>query len=131
MSQPSPKYSITKRVEFAASHRLLKLSADHQCSRLHGHNYVVEVTASSYQLDDTGFVLDFGVISKLIKTKFDHQDLNERMRENPTAENLAMCIGKMVFKHIFDIGEEGTVWVDKVTVWETSTCSATIEFPIS
>lgn len=34
-------FRITKEYHFSASHRLAHLPDDHQCARLHGHNYVV------------------------------------------------------------------------------------------
>ncbi|HBU96439.1 6-pyruvoyl trahydropterin synthase family protein, partial [Thalassospira lucentensis] len=36
-------FTITKQFAFSASHQLAGLDADHPCSRLHGHNYIVEV----------------------------------------------------------------------------------------
>ncbi|HMF31713.1 MAG TPA: 6-carboxytetrahydropterin synthase [Candidatus Lokiarchaeia archaeon] len=42
---------------FSATHFLL-LEATHKCSRLHGHNYKVNVTVQG-PLDDNYFVLDF------------------------------------------------------------------------
>ena len=40
-------YRISKEFHFSASHQLIGLPEDHQCARLHGHNYivVVELTA--------------------------------------------------------------------------------------
>lgn len=36
-------FRITKEFHFSASHQLTGLPEDHQCARLHGHNYIVEV----------------------------------------------------------------------------------------
>lgn len=43
-------FRITKEFHFSASHQLCRLPVDHQCARLHGHNYivVVELAAASY-----------------------------------------------------------------------------------
>ncbi len=60
-------FSITKQLKnFSAAHRLVK---DYQgkCQHLHGHNYAIEVTLSSQQLNQYDFVIDFD----LIKTHFD------------------------------------------------------------
>lgn len=85
-------YTISKEFAFSASHRLSGLPDDHQCARLHGHNYVVKVQLASNDLDTTGFVLDYGALApvkELIDRKLDHRHLNFVMAGNPTAENLA------------------------------------------
>ena len=40
-------YTIAKQFTFSASHQLDHLPEDHQCARLHGHNYVVEIVLSA------------------------------------------------------------------------------------
>jgi len=86
---------ITKKFEFSASHQLNGLQRDHQCSRLHGHNYVVELelSASLDELTDTGFVRDYGdlaIFKTWMDTTCDHRHLNDVLKANPTAENLAV-----------------------------------------
>jgi 6-pyruvoyltetrahydropterin/6-carboxytetrahydropterin synthase len=79
-SQGTPVYTIAKRFSFSASHKIDGLPAEHPCSRLHGHNYEVEVILQSSILDATGFVCDFRELSALrdfIDTTFDHKHLNE------------------------------------------------------
>jgi 6-pyruvoyltetrahydropterin/6-carboxytetrahydropterin synthase len=86
------RYTITKDFAFSASHQLAGLPADHQCARLHGHNYVVRVELSSDVLDETGFVLDYGklgFVKDLADQLLDHRHLNDQFKFNPTAENLA------------------------------------------
>lgn len=88
-------YRIAKSLEFSASHVLDGLPEGHQCGRLHGHNYVVEVELASDTLTDEGFVLDYGALDDLfahIKDRFDHRHLNDHLLGNPTAENLARVI---------------------------------------
>ncbi|HUM68046.1 MAG TPA: 6-carboxytetrahydropterin synthase, partial [Chloroflexota bacterium] len=36
-------YTISKQFHFSASHQLNGLPLEHQCARLHGHNYEVEL----------------------------------------------------------------------------------------
>lgn len=36
-------FRIRKEFHFSASHQLTHLPPDHQCARLHGHNYIVVV----------------------------------------------------------------------------------------
>ncbi|MCX4728873.1 6-pyruvoyl trahydropterin synthase family protein [Streptomyces sp. NPDC090052] len=88
---------ITKRFEFSASHQLSGLAEGHQCSRLHGHNYVVELELSAKKADltPTGFVRDYGDLAAFkqwIDKTVDHRHLNDIVKGNPTAEQLAMWL---------------------------------------
>lgn len=91
-------YRITKEFAFSASHQLIGLPEDHQCARLHGHNYAVVVELASLTLNAHGFVRDYGELAPLkawIDDTFDHRHLNEVLADDMvTAEKLA--------KHIFD-----------------------------
>ena len=90
-------YKIWKEFKFSASHILTGLPADHQCARLHGHNYLIEVELSSETLDETGFIVDFGELKPIkewLDETFDHRHINDTVNYNPTAENMA--------RHIFD-----------------------------
>ena len=44
-------YRITKEFHFSASHQLAHLPHDHQCARMHGHNYIVEVELAAFDLN--------------------------------------------------------------------------------
>lgn len=83
--------TISKEFAFSAAHRLTGLDADHPCARLHGHNYTVRVSIAG-MTDDVGMVLDYGRLKPfgdIIDQQLDHRSLNDVMRANPTAENLA------------------------------------------
>ncbi len=85
-------YRISKEFHFSASHQLAHLPADHQCARLHGHNYVVVVELASDQLNSDGFVRDYHELSFLkayIDEVFDHRHLNDVLSVPSTAENMA------------------------------------------
>jgi 6-pyruvoyltetrahydropterin/6-carboxytetrahydropterin synthase len=84
-------YSIAKSFPFAASHQLEGLPADHKCTRLHGHNYEVDVEVSG-ETDGSGFLLDYGLLAPFadwLLAEVDHRHLNDLLEVNPTAENLA------------------------------------------
>ena len=88
---------ITKRFEFSASHQLFGLTEGHQCARLHGHNYMVELelSADRTELTPTGFVRDYGdlaVFKSWLDSTLDHRHLNDVIDSNPTAENLAIWL---------------------------------------
>lgn len=90
-------YTITKQFHFSASHQLDKLPSDHKCARLHGHNYIVEVELQSNELDQVGFVIDYGELSafkQYIEWEIDHRHLNDLFSFHTSAENLA--------KHFYD-----------------------------
>jgi 6-pyruvoyltetrahydropterin/6-carboxytetrahydropterin synthase len=99
-------YRIVKTFgPYAASHRLTGVPAGHQCGRLHGHNYVIEIELESESVDGTGFVVDYGELrafDEYARARMDHRDLNEQFRFNPTAENLA--------RHFFE-------WIAGTQVW--------------
>lgn len=85
-------YTVKKKFTFCASHSLRNLPVGHPCTRLHGHNYEVEMEFKSQELNQTGFVLDYRemeVIKNHLDSRYDHQDLNTVMDWNPTAENIA------------------------------------------
>lgn len=90
-------YRIAKEFHFSASHQLAHLPADHQCARLHGHNYVVTVELAAERLNGDGFIRDYHELAALkqhIDEHFDHRHLNEVLDRPSTAENLA--------RHFFD-----------------------------
>ncbi len=85
-------FRITKEFHFSASHRLEHLPEDHQCHRLHGHNYIVVVELAAKELNADGFVRDYHELKPLkthIDDDFDHRHLNDVMDIHPTAENMA------------------------------------------
>jgi len=115
------KARVAKSYNFSASHQLSgpAFGDCHPCSRLHGHNYVVEVEVRGDINPEKGIVLDFhyidGVIKPLIE-KLDHQHLNDILDEIPTAENLAKWIMENAPVKIFY----------SVKVWETPKCWAQV-----
>ena len=110
---------ITKVFSFEAAHQL----PWHQgkCRNLHGHTYRLEVTIAG-PINEDGVVADFSdigaVVKRTIVDKYDHQFLNDHF-DNPTAELLALSFFKLL--------EAEDLAVRRVTLWETPTCSATIE----
>jgi 6-pyruvoyltetrahydropterin/6-carboxytetrahydropterin synthase len=87
---------IFKEFTFEAAHRLPNVPPDHKCSRLHGHSFQVAVHLSGQVDDHSGWVCDFGDISRAMAPLLevlDHYYLNEiDGLENPTSEVLARWV---------------------------------------
>ena len=111
--------------DFASAHSLRNYPGD--CSRLHGHNWGVEVMVYSNKLDEKGIAIDFREIKKQTKVvvkRLDHQYLNEIKPFNvlnPTAENIA----KYFFDEVGSLINNQDVKVKEVTIWETPRASVT------
>jgi 6-pyruvoyltetrahydropterin/6-carboxytetrahydropterin synthase len=87
---------IFREFAFEAAHYLPRVPPGHQCSRLHGHSYVVEVHVTGPVDPEAGWVLDFGDIKAAFAPflgQLDHHCLNEVPGlDNPTSENLAVWV---------------------------------------
>ena len=81
-------YTVIKRMEVSAAHSL-KLSYRSKCENLHGHNWIITVYCRSARLNSEGMVVDFTRIKEVVTEKLAHQNLNEVLPFNPTAENIA------------------------------------------
>ena len=84
-------YYISKRLVISASHHL-ELSYPSKCCHLHGHNWIITVFCKAQSLNKNGMIIDFKQIKELIHKRLDHQNLNEVLDFNPTAENIAKWI---------------------------------------
>ena len=107
-------YTIAKEFHFSASHQLNGLPAEHQCARLHGHNYIVHLILQSETLNEHGFVVDYLALKpfkEFIDNTLDHRHLNEVLDFATTAENLA--------KYLYDWAKQRWPEVTAVRVSET------------
>jgi 6-pyruvoyltetrahydropterin/6-carboxytetrahydropterin synthase len=85
-------YRISKEFHFSASHQLAHLDYDSPCKNLHGHNYRVELVLERSELNEDGFVRDYGELEpfrSFIDEKLDHRHLNDVMDGVTSAENIA------------------------------------------
>ena len=115
----SGRFKMKIVTDFAAAHLLRGYPGP--CSRLHGHNWKIEVEISATRLDEIGMGMDFRDIKTATKNvidQMDHRHLNELPpfdEINPTAENIAAHIYKQLVEKVND----DRVSVHTVTVWET------------
>lgn len=96
---------ISKEFKMCCSHVLPRHPG--KCSRLHGHNYKVVVGLGGVVNGETGFVLDYGELSAILRPiveRFDHQHLNLFIKY-PSAENLATYIGWWLLKKLAGLGK--------------------------
>jgi len=111
--------------DFASAHTLRDYPG--ACSRMHGHNWKVEVEVCGTELDEMGMLVDFKKIKKCTKKiteRLDHYYINDIAPFtdiNPTAENLA----KYFFEELQSLITTGTTTVNQVTLWETERACAT------
>jgi 6-pyruvoyltetrahydropterin/6-carboxytetrahydropterin synthase len=143
----SPRFSLTRRVSFAAAHRYRRPDWSDErnaevfgaCARpnYHGHSYVCDVTVSGAIDEETGFVVDLGVLDRVLReevhARFDHANINLDVPEFadggliPSGENLARYVYERVQRALDDALGAGAPRVTRVTVAEDRTLSATYE----
>ncbi len=118
-------YKLQVEADFSSAHNLRGYKG--KCEELHGHNWKVELTVGSKDLDKTGMVLDFKFLKaslNKILDKLDHKYLNEidYFKEvNPTSENIA--------KYIYDSLKSEVPGLISITVWESDKARATYYEP--
>ena len=114
----SKKVAVIRKEQFNAAHRLYNPDWDDatnekvfgKCAlpNYHGHNYELEVKVTGKPDKKTGYVMDLKLLSDLVRKevheRFDHKNLNLDTKEfkklNPTAENIAVVIYKLLRPHI-------------------------------
>ena len=112
---------------FASAHALRNYKG--KCENIHGHNWKVQVVIEGEKLDDTGLLVDFVDVKRLmneISDRIDHQFLNEIPpfdAINPSAENIAEYWYQEISRGLKEVPV--LVRVQAVKIWETDIQSAT------
>jgi len=118
-------YEVMVEGNFSAAHNLRGYGK--KCEKLHGHNWKVQVGIRGGKLDNTGMLVDFREVRdylERIMEKLDHRYLNEISHfkvTNPTSENIA----RFIYSELKARLKSSRYIVNKVTVWESDTASAT------
>ena len=115
---------ITKEFSFESCHHLENYIG--KCQKPHGHSYRLEVTLCGDIDKSTGMLLDFKILKTMVESliidKFDHENLNEVLDYNPTAELMAMDIFDTIALRLSSTSE---VKVHSIKLWETANSSVT------
>jgi 6-pyruvoyltetrahydropterin/6-carboxytetrahydropterin synthase len=117
-------YEITVHKTFSAAH-ILDIEGERE--QLHGHNFKVEATVASEELNADGFVLDFRVLKRWLDSileELDHTFLNDLAMfgdANPTAERIARFIYGRLEENTVPLG----LAVSRVSAWESEGSKAT------
>ncbi len=112
-------FEVYVKTHFSAAHSLRGYAGD--CSRVHGHNWIIEVYVKCMELDGIGIAVDFRDIKREVKDvlkNLDHFNLNDlpAFKElNPTSENIA----KFLYQELGEKLNTDTVQVSKIKVSET------------
>jgi len=117
-------FEVSVEQSFAAGHALRNYHG--KCENVHGHNYKVRITVAGAELDDTGLLVDFLEVKRLMGAAIDYldhrfiNDLAPFDEINPSAENIAKYFYDRVAQGI----DTNAVRISEVKVWETDTSSA-------
>jgi len=112
-------FEVYVQAHFSAAHALRGYPGD--CSRTHGHNWIVDVFVKCKKLNEIGIGVDFRDIKKGLKDVLkglDHFNLNELPpfnEDNPTSENIARFLYIQLGKRL----NSDLVQVSKIKVSET------------
>ena len=118
-------YDLMIESQFSSAHQLRGYKG--KCEALHGHNWRVQITVSSDNLNDIGIMVDFHELKDIsgeVISSLDHSFLNDVFpftEINPSSENIAKWIFDSMKKKI----DSKPCEMSSVTVWENETSSAT------
>lgn len=120
-----PEMEVFKTFSIEAAHKLPHVPDDHQCARVHGHSFVIELWVSGFVGGRSGWVVDFADIAEAfrpLRDQLDHRMLNDlEGLSNPTSENLAIWIWDRVVDTLRGLS--------KVVVRETATSGCVYRGP--
>ena len=116
-------YKLKTITEFASAHTLRDYPG--ACSRMHGHNWKVELEVVASSLDEMGMAVDFKkmkTVANEVGDVLDHRYLNDIepfTSINPTAENIAAYMYHEISSRL----NSDTIKVFALTLWETDRAS--------
>ena len=122
MERPElPILTMTRRMGFCAAHRYHNPAWDEarneaefgSCTRVHGHNYVLEASVTGPVDPRTGMLMSIAdlkaILHEEVRRPFDHRQIDKEVPELrdliPTSENLARAIWARVAPRVLGAGE--------------------------
>ena len=108
---------IIKTFRFEAAHSLPNVPPKHKCRRMHGHSYRVDVHVTGSTDPQTGWVIDFGDIKRIVMPILD--DLDHRCLND--VPGLANSTSELLAKYLWDRISPSLSCLSAVAVWESDT----------
>lgn len=101
------RYELNKDMQIAAAH-FIPHEAAGKCANMHGHTYFVNITVAGDELDESGFLINFQQLKKIVHGKLDHTLMNDHTdlfsnthpEDFPTTEVVARKIAEIVQEHL-------------------------------
>jgi 6-pyruvoyltetrahydropterin/6-carboxytetrahydropterin synthase len=131
-------FRVTRRYQFAASHRLYTPLVSEEANRRlygkcaqpygHGHNYVIEVSARGPLEAHSGRAVDLAILDELVRRQvlepMDHRNLNLEVevfrRTVPTSENLGVEICRRLKRNWSTVFAGDWPKLETIRIQETS-----------
>jgi 6-pyruvoyltetrahydropterin/6-carboxytetrahydropterin synthase len=114
---------IFREFRFEAAHRLPDAPPGHKCRQLHGHSYRLVVHVEGVIERETGWVMDFADIKRVVDpviAELDHQYLNEiEGLGKPTAEVITVWLWRRIKPQLRGLC--------RLELWETASAGCIYE----
>jgi len=123
---------ITKQFKFCAAHKYWNKDWSDKKNqeifeddvKIHGHNYVLDITIKGPINPDSGFIINISDIKKIVNEHvikyLDHSQIDKDLSwfrdKQPSTENLVLFIWNQIFNHI-----QGDAKLFKIKLRETPT----------
>lgn len=95
------RYELNKDFHFAAAHFIPHETAG-KCKEVHGHTYYVNITVAGDVLNESGFLVNFQLLKKLIKDRYDHTLLNDHTDDFDVQNGVDYPTTEIVAKTIWE-----------------------------
>jgi 6-pyruvoyltetrahydropterin/6-carboxytetrahydropterin synthase len=124
-SEGGAGWEISAAVVITVRHQIRNVSREQ--GAVHGHRWRIRAVVRAAQLDATGWVLDFNLLSATLRAlvaPYDGGFLNEVTPfddVNPTRENVARVLADAIAARL----DDGRARVHRLEIWEDDVCCAT------
>ena len=113
---------LVKTFRFEAAHWLPNVPEGHKCGRLHGHSYRVDVHVTGRPDPETGWVVDFGDIKRIVEAVLDDLD-HRKLNDIPGLEN---STSEMLGGYLWSRIAPDLPGLSAITIWESETSRCTV-----